>query len=54
MAHNNHALTGVRTVYVPCRPDLGYISSRFVREIAAHGGLGRASRDRTGGGGARR
>lgn len=38
MAHNNHAVTGVRTVYLPCRPELGYISSRFVREIAAHGG----------------
>lgn len=38
MAHNNHQLTGVRTVYVPCRPDLGHISSRFVREIAAHHG----------------
>ena len=34
MAHNNQALTGVRTVYVPCRPDLSHISSRFVREIA--------------------
>jgi pantetheine-phosphate adenylyltransferase len=38
MAHNNHALTGIRTVYVPCRPALGHISSRFVREIATHGG----------------
>ncbi len=38
MAHNNHAVTGVRTVYLPCRPDLGYISSRFVREIARYGG----------------
>lgn len=38
MAHNNQALTGIRTVYVPCRPELGHISSRFVREIAAHGG----------------
>jgi pantetheine-phosphate adenylyltransferase len=37
MAHNNHALTAIRTVYVPCRPDLGHISSRFVREIAAQG-----------------
>ncbi len=37
MAHNNHAVTGVRTVYLPCRPDLGYISSRFVREIAKYG-----------------
>lgn len=38
MAHNNFALTRVRTVYVPCRPDLGHISSRFVREIAQHAG----------------
>jgi pantetheine-phosphate adenylyltransferase len=38
MAHNNHAVTGVRTVYLPCRPELGYISSRFVREIARYGG----------------
>ncbi|MEX2626926.1 MAG: pantetheine-phosphate adenylyltransferase [Ilumatobacteraceae bacterium] len=38
MAHNNHQVTGIRTVYVPCAPELGYISSRFVREIAAHGG----------------
>ena len=38
MAHNNYAVTGIRTVYVPCSPALGYISSRFVREIAEHGG----------------
>ncbi len=38
MAHNNHALTGVHTVYLPCRPELGYISSRFVREIAKYDG----------------
>jgi pantetheine-phosphate adenylyltransferase len=38
MAHNNQMITGIRTVYVPCRGDLGHISSRFVREIAAHGG----------------
>ena len=38
MAHNNHAVTGIRTVYLPCRPGLGYISSRFVREIAQYGG----------------
>ena len=38
MAHNNHAVTGIRTVYLPCRPALGYISSRFVREIAQYGG----------------
>ena len=38
MAQNNHAVTGVRTVFVPCCPGLGYISSRFVREIAQYGG----------------
>jgi pantetheine-phosphate adenylyltransferase len=38
MAHNNHAVTGIRTVYLPCRPEYGYISSRFVREIAKYGG----------------
>jgi pantetheine-phosphate adenylyltransferase len=38
MAHHNEKLTGIRTVYVPCRPDLGYVSSRFVREIASHRG----------------
>jgi pantetheine-phosphate adenylyltransferase len=38
MAQNNHAVTGVRTVFLPCRPDLGFISSRFVREIAKYGG----------------
>ncbi len=37
MAHNNVALTGIRTVFVPCRPDLAYISSRFIREISAQG-----------------
>ncbi|MEO1057793.1 MAG: pantetheine-phosphate adenylyltransferase [Actinomycetota bacterium] len=38
MAHNNERVTGVRTVYLPCSPALGYISSRFVREIAQYGG----------------
>jgi pantetheine-phosphate adenylyltransferase len=38
MAHMNHSVTGVRTVYVPSRPDLGFVSSRFVREIAQYGG----------------
>ena len=37
MAHNNHAVTGVRTVYLPSAPALGFISSRFVREIAKYG-----------------
>ncbi len=38
MAQTNHAVTGIRTVYVPCRPALGFVSSRFVREIAQYGG----------------
>lgn len=38
MAHMNHSVTGIRTVFLPCRPDLGFVSSRFVREIAMHGG----------------
>ena len=37
MAQNNYAVTGIRTVYLPCAPELGYISSRFVREIAKYG-----------------
>ncbi|MFZ1490979.1 MAG: pantetheine-phosphate adenylyltransferase [Ilumatobacteraceae bacterium] len=38
MAHTNHSVSGVRTVYVPCRPDLSFISSRFIREISQYGG----------------
>lgn len=38
MAQMNQSVTGMRTVFVPCRPDLGFISSRFVREIANYGG----------------
>ena len=38
MAQTNYSVTGVRTVYVPSRPDLSYVSSRFVREIAQYGG----------------
>ncbi|MFZ4811079.1 MAG: pantetheine-phosphate adenylyltransferase [Ilumatobacteraceae bacterium] len=38
MAHTNFVASGVRTVYVPCNPALGYVSSRFVREIAHYGG----------------
>jgi pantetheine-phosphate adenylyltransferase len=26
-------------VFLPCRPDVGFVSSRFIREIAAHGGV---------------
>lgn len=38
MAHMNRAATGIRTVFVPCRADLGFVSSRFIREIASHRG----------------
>ncbi|HEY4332012.1 MAG TPA: pantetheine-phosphate adenylyltransferase [Ilumatobacteraceae bacterium] len=37
MAHTNHSVTGVRTVFVPCRPDRVFLSSRFIREIAQYG-----------------
>jgi pantetheine-phosphate adenylyltransferase len=37
MAHMNHSVTGVRTVFVPCRAEFGFVSSRFIREIAANG-----------------
>jgi len=38
MAHTNLSVAGVRTVYLPCRPDRSFVSSRFIREIAQHGG----------------
>lgn len=38
MALTNQSVTGIRTVYLPCRADRGFISSRFVREIARYGG----------------
>lgn len=38
MAHTNFVASGVRTVYVPCSPERGFISSRFIREIAQYGG----------------
>lgn len=38
MAHMNHSVTGIRTVFVPCRSDYGFLSSRFIREIASHRG----------------
>lgn len=37
MALTNYSVAAVRTVLVPCAVDLGYISSRFVREIARYG-----------------
>jgi pantetheine-phosphate adenylyltransferase len=38
MAHMNLAVTGVRTVFLPTDPGRGFISSRFIREIAKEGG----------------
>lgn len=38
MAHTNFAAAAVRTVYLPCKPCLVFISSRFIREIANYGG----------------
>jgi pantetheine-phosphate adenylyltransferase len=38
MALMNHSVSGVRTVFLPCRPNVGFVSSRFIREIAANGG----------------
>ncbi len=38
MALTNYSVTGMHTVYLPCRADRHYISSRFVREIARYGG----------------
>jgi pantetheine-phosphate adenylyltransferase len=37
MAQMNFSVAGVRTVYLPCRADRSFISSRYIREIAAHG-----------------
>jgi len=37
MAHMNLSVTGVRTVFVPCRAEFAFISSRFIREIASKG-----------------
>lgn len=38
MAHTNFAISGVRTVYVPSDPSLSFLSSRYIRDIAANGG----------------
>jgi pantetheine-phosphate adenylyltransferase len=38
MAHMNHSVAGIRTVFLPCRANVGFVSSRFIREIAAGGG----------------
>lgn len=38
MAHTNWSVTGIRTVFLPCRAEYSFVSSRFIREIAAQGG----------------
>ncbi len=38
MAHTNHSVSGIRTVFLPTSPNWSYVSSRFIREIAQHGG----------------
>lgn len=38
MALTNHSVSGVRTVFVPSRPDLSFVSSRYIRDIAHFGG----------------
>lgn len=38
MAHMNRHLTGMETIFIPTRPDYGFISSTLVREIARLGG----------------
>jgi pantetheine-phosphate adenylyltransferase len=38
MAHMNRSSGGIRTVFVPCNPEYSFVSSRFIREIASHGG----------------
>ena len=37
MALTNHAVSGIRTVFVAASPGLGFISSRYIREIARYG-----------------
>jgi len=38
MAHTNRAVAGVDTVFLPCDPAHGFVSSTFIREIARAGG----------------
>ena len=38
MAHTNYTVSGVRTVLLFASPELAFISSRYVREIANYGG----------------
>lgn len=38
MAQTNFAVSGVRTVFLPTAPEHAFLASRYIREIAAHGG----------------
>lgn len=38
MAHMNRHLSGVETIFIPTSPDLSYISSSLVKEVARLGG----------------
>jgi pantetheine-phosphate adenylyltransferase len=38
MAQMNHHLTGVETLFIPTRPEYGFISSSLVKEVARLGG----------------
>jgi pantetheine-phosphate adenylyltransferase len=38
MANTNYSVSGIRTVVMMALPGHGFISSRYIREIAAHGG----------------
>lgn len=38
MAQTNKSVTGIQTIFVPSEPEHGFVSSRFIREISAHGG----------------
>lgn len=37
MALTNYRVGGVRTVFVPASPELSFVSSRYIREIALYG-----------------
>jgi len=37
MALTNHAVSGVHTVFLPAASGLGFVSSRYIREIAKEG-----------------
>ncbi|MFH8385580.1 pantetheine-phosphate adenylyltransferase [Kitasatospora sp. NPDC018058] len=38
MAHMNHGLTGVETLFLPTSPTYSFLSSTLVKEVASYGG----------------